>query len=67
MPDTRLNTLKDDLLTTFGTLYASTDAWAATVRDRLAKWGFNHCGAWNFCEEKIGLPYITNLDLGRIE
>ena len=47
-------------------LYASTDAWAATVRDRIVNWGFNHLGAWNFCEEKIGLPYITNLDLGRM-
>jgi hypothetical protein len=46
-------------------LYASIDDWAATVRDRLKKWGFNHLGAWNFCAEKIGLPYIANLDLGR--
>jgi hypothetical protein len=46
-------------------LYASTDLWAATIRERLAKWGFNHLGAWSFCEEKIGLPYIANLDLGR--
>jgi hypothetical protein len=47
-------------------LYASTDAWAATMRDRLVEWGFNHLGAWNFCAEKIGLPYIANLDLGRL-
>jgi hypothetical protein len=47
-------------------LYASTDTWAATVRERLLNWGFNHLGAWNFCEEKIGLPYIANLDLGRL-
>jgi hypothetical protein len=47
-------------------LYPSTDAWAANVRERLAKWGFNHLGAWSFCEEKIGLPYIANLDLGRL-
>jgi hypothetical protein len=46
-------------------LYASIDDWAATVRDRLKKWGFNHLGAWNFCAEKIGLPYVANLDLGR--
>jgi hypothetical protein len=46
-------------------LYASTDLWAANIRERLAKWGFNHLGAWGFCEEKIGLPYIANLDLGR--
>ena len=37
-------------------LYASTDLWAANVRERLAKWGFNHLGGWSFCEEKIGLP-----------
>jgi hypothetical protein len=47
-------------------LYASTDLWAANIRERLAKWGFNHLGAWSFCEEKIGLPYIANLDLGRL-
>lgn len=47
-------------------LYASTDQWAATIRERLTKWGFNHLGAWSFCEEKIGLPYIANLDLGRL-
>jgi hypothetical protein len=47
-------------------LYASTDPWAANIRERLAKWGFNHLGAWSFCEEKIGLPYIANLDLGRL-
>jgi hypothetical protein len=46
-------------------LYASTELWAANIRERLAKWGFNHLGAWSFCEEKIGLPYIANLDLGR--
>jgi hypothetical protein len=47
-------------------LYASTDLWAANIRERLVKWGFNHLGAWSFCEEKIGLPYIANLDLGRL-
>ena len=47
-------------------LYPSIDDWVATVRDRLAQWGFNHLGAWNFCVEKIGLPYIANLDLGRL-
>jgi hypothetical protein len=47
-------------------LYASTDDWAAMVRHRLGKWGFNHLGAWNFRPEKIGLPYIANLDLGRL-
>jgi hypothetical protein len=47
-------------------LYPSIDDWAVTVRDRLAKWGFNHLGAWNFSAEKIGLPYIANLDLGRL-
>lgn len=47
-------------------LYASTDAWAATIRERLLKWGFNHLGAWHFYEEEIGLPYIANLDLGRL-
>ena len=47
-------------------LYDSTDAWAATIRERLVKWGFNHLGAWNFCDEKIGLPSIANLDLGRL-
>jgi hypothetical protein len=47
-------------------LYASPDLWAANIRERLAKWGFNHLGAWSFCEEKIGLPYIANLDLGRM-
>ena len=47
-------------------LYTSIDHWAATIRDRLQNWSFNHLGAWNFCPEKIGLPYIANLDLGRV-
>ena len=47
-------------------LYPSIDDWAATIRDRLSKWGFNHLGGWNFCVEKIELPYIANLDLGRL-
>jgi hypothetical protein len=47
-------------------LYASVDDWATTVRNRLVPWGFNHLGAWNFCAEKIALPYIANLDLGRV-
>lgn len=46
--------------------YPSVDAWAATTRARLLEWGFNHLGAWSFGEEKIGLPYIANLDLGRM-
>jgi hypothetical protein len=46
-------------------LYPSVDPWAAVIRDRLTSWGFNHLGAWNFCPEKIGLPYVANLDLGR--
>jgi hypothetical protein len=48
------------------TLYPGIDAWAATIRERLAKWGFNHAGAWTSSEEQIGLPYIPNLDLGRL-
>ena len=56
----------DALLITFGIYTPSTDDWAATIRDRLSKWGFNHLGGWNFCVEKIGLPYIANLDLGRL-
>jgi hypothetical protein len=47
-------------------LYPSTDLWAANIRTRLANWGFNHLGAWSLCEDKIGLPYIANLDLGRL-
>lgn len=46
--------------------YSSVDAWAATVRDRLVTWGFNHVGAWGECEEELGLPSIPNLDLGRL-
>jgi hypothetical protein len=42
------------------------DVWAETIRARLLEWGFNHLGAWSFAEEKIGLPYIANLDLGRL-
>ncbi|MGH7828770.1 MAG: hypothetical protein ACREP8_01210, partial [Candidatus Binatia bacterium] len=47
-------------------LYPSIDAWAATIRRRLVQWGFNHVGAWTFAEREIGLPYIPNLDLGRL-
>lgn len=47
-------------------LYPSTDAWAATTRERLVQWGFNHLGAWSFAEGQLGLPHIPNLDLGRL-
>ena len=47
-------------------LYSTVDDWAGVIRDRLSRWGFNHLGAWNLCPEKIGLPYIANLDLGRL-
>jgi len=47
-------------------LYSSEEAWAAATRARLVQWGFNHLGAWSFSEDKIGLPHIPNLDLGRL-
>ena len=34
-------------------LYPSVDAWAATTRNRLRAWGFNHVGAWAFREDKL--------------
>src|SRR5262245_13102101 len=39
--------------------YPSVDSWAASMREQLLKWGFNHLGPWSFAEEKLGLPYIA--------
>ena len=66
MPETGLNRLQDGPLTTLGIYTLQLTFRAANVRERLAQWGFNHLGGWSFCEEKIGLPYIANLDLGRM-
>ena len=65
-PETGLNRLKDGPLTIFGIYTLQLTFGQQMYASVLRNWGFNHLGGWSFCEEKIGLPYIANLDLGRM-
>ncbi|HEX3952251.1 MAG TPA: hypothetical protein VHW90_01675, partial [Stellaceae bacterium] len=40
-------------------------AWIAQTRRRLAEWGFNSAGGWSVPPEKLRLPSVIDLELGR--
>jgi hypothetical protein len=44
----------------------SLDAWAAETRRRLLGWGFNSAGAWSLAPQRLRLPTVINLELGRL-
>jgi hypothetical protein len=44
----------------------SLDDWVAETRDRLAAWGFNSAGAWSLPPDRLRLPSIPDLELGRL-
>jgi hypothetical protein len=40
--------------------------WITETRDRLASWGFNSAGGWALPPDKLELPTVINLELGRL-
>lgn len=45
--------------------YPTEAAWTEDTRRRVRQWGFNTAGAWSAPPERLGLPVIPNLELGR--
>ena len=43
----------------------SLDAWIAAARRRLLAWGFNSAGGWSLPPQRLRLPTIIDLELGR--
>lgn len=41
------------------------DAWIAETNGRLKEWGFNSAGGWSLPPDRLRLPEIANLELGR--
>jgi hypothetical protein len=41
------------------------DDWVAETTTRLASWGFNSAGGWSLPPDRLGLPSIPDLELGR--
>jgi hypothetical protein len=44
----------------------SLDEWIAATRKHLDDWGFNSAGAWSLPPQKLKLPSVINLELGRL-
>jgi hypothetical protein len=44
----------------------SIEAWAGRARQRLADWGFNTAGGWSLPPDKLHMPMVVNLELGRL-
>lgn len=44
---------------------ADLDAWVAETRSRIVAWNFNTAGAWSLPPDKLHLPAVVNLELGR--
>lgn len=42
------------------------DSWIAATRERLSQWGFNSVGAWSLAPDRLKLPTVINLELGRL-
>jgi hypothetical protein len=40
--------------------------WVAETRRRLADWGFNTTGGWSLPPDKLAMPTVINLELGRL-
>jgi hypothetical protein len=43
----------------------SIESWVKRAQSRLAEWGFNTAGGWSLTPDKLKLPMIVNLELGR--
>ncbi|MBO0739015.1 MAG: hypothetical protein J2P48_21050, partial [Alphaproteobacteria bacterium] len=44
----------------------SLGAWTADTRRRLSSWGFNSAGGWALTPDRLKLPTIIDLELGRL-
>jgi hypothetical protein len=40
--------------------------WVTRTQRRLADWGFNTAGGWSLTPDKLKMPMIVNLELGRL-
>jgi len=43
----------------------SLEAWIADTRQRLHGWGFNSAGAWSLPPQRLEMPTVIDLELGR--
>jgi hypothetical protein len=50
----------------WATFYPTLEAWAASAQQRLLAWGFNTAGAWSVEPAKLLLPFMPDLELGRM-
>jgi hypothetical protein len=41
------------------------DDWAQVARQRLTEWGFNSAGGWSLPPDKLRMPSVINLEIGR--
>jgi hypothetical protein len=48
------------------TFYPNLSAWLLNTRARVRAWGFNTAGGWSLTPNKLELPTIPNLELGRL-
>lgn len=47
------------------TYYPTLGDWVKSATHRLAEWGFNTVGGWSLTPDKLPVPMIVNLELGR--
>src|SRR5580704_1256012 len=40
--------------------------WVVQARRRLTEWGFNTAGGWSLPPDKLPMPTVINLELGRL-
>jgi hypothetical protein len=41
------------------------ESWVGRMERRVARWGFNTAGGWSLTPDKLHMPMIVNLELGR--
>lgn len=41
------------------------ESWVARTRQRVTDWGFNTAGGWSLSPDRLPMPMIANLELGR--
>jgi hypothetical protein len=58
---------KDDKVWYSWSAFAPTLAdWVTETRRRLSDWGFNTAGGWSLPPDKLHMPMVINLELGRL-
>jgi hypothetical protein len=58
-------TMGDKVAYNWPTYYPSLADWVKAATRRLADWGFNTVGGWSLTPDKLPVPMIVNLELGR--